>query len=175
MSLADHLAVWNGSIWSALDVDLPGAAQVGAILISRDGIHLGYDTSGTATTSALTTVTNNGSSDAYPVLVIKRTGGTSATLEWLKNETTGKMIWFNYSLLDGEILTMDLSPGKKTIISSMFGSVMRAKLSGSEFATWSLQSGSNDISLFIADAGSPDILAYLQWRDTHLSVDGVAT
>ena len=173
---SDYYAIWNGSAWTQPDVNLPAGSVMWSLLPLPNGDHyLGYDNSGTATASAITTVTNNGSSDAYPMLIVKRIGGTSATLEWLKNETTGKMIWFNYALLDGETLTVDLSPGAKTITSSMFGSVMRAKLSGSDFATWCLQSGSNDISLFVADAGSPDILAYLQWRDTHLSVDGVAT
>ncbi|MBI2934667.1 MAG: phage tail family protein [Chloroflexi bacterium] len=177
ITLADRYAIWNGSAWLHADVDLPGSASVWAIASPNDkDVYLGYDTAGTASGSALTTITNSGSTVAYPKLIIKRTGGTSGTLEYLKNETTGKTIWFNYALLDGETLTIDFTPGNKTMTSSIFGNVIgRALLPGSDFSTWALQPGSNSVSLFVADAGTPSIVATMEWIDLYWSPDGAVS
>jgi hypothetical protein len=175
LSLADRIASWNGSSWTHLDVDLPGSPNITAICLIGEDVYLGYDTSGTATTSYLNTVTNNGSRAAYPKYVIKRSGGTSAQAVWLKNETTGKTLWLNHSLLDGETLTIDLNPASVKATSSYFGDVTgRAILRGSDFLTWDLLPGSNSVSAYVSTAGSPTMTAYLQWRKRHWAVDGAA-
>ncbi len=175
LTLADRIACWNGSTWAHLDIDLPGSPTVCAVQGDGEDLYLGYSTSGTATTSAKVTVSNPGSEVDYPKLIIKRSGGTSATLEWLKNETTGKTLWLNYSLLNGERLTIDLTPGAKSITSDFFGNVLgRALLPNSDFANFGLLSGDNDISFYINDVGAPTLTAYLQYRAPYLSVDGVA-
>jgi len=48
ISLPDKIAVWNGSNWVPLDVDLPGTAAVEAILFAQTITVFGFDTSGTA-------------------------------------------------------------------------------------------------------------------------------
>ena len=60
-------------------------------------------------------------------------------------------------LLDGETLTITLTPGAKAITSDYFGNVIgRALLPNSDFAEWCLQPGANVVSLYVYEAGSPD-------------------
>ncbi len=175
LALLDHLAIWNGSVWSIPDIDFPSTPIVYALQVVGSSLYIGYATSGTATASATTTVTNGGTTEVYPKLILKRTGGTSATLRWLKNETTGKVVYFNYALLDGETLTIDFTPGVKGITSSFFGNVIgRALLSASDFASWALLPGSNNVSLLISDAGTPTLTCYTIFKASHWAVDGVA-
>ena len=169
------LSTWNGTVWAGMDIKLPGATSYIKALGIRDGdIYLGFDTSGTATTSYSGTFTNNGTHEIHPVIKIKRSGGTSATLSWIKNETTGKTLWFNYALLDGEELTLDLRPGSRNITSSYWGNAWRALQRGSDFASFTLLPGANIITTVITEVGSPTVTAYASWRNTHWSADGTA-
>ena len=174
LSIADRVAVWNGTSWVHLPVDLPGSAIVLGIFADGDDIYFCFDSTGTATVSAITITANNGSRSIYPTLIVKRSGGTSATLEYLKNETTADTLWFNYALLDGETLTVDMTPSQRKVTSDFFGEVPRAILRGSDFAEFNLLPGDNDISVYIAEAGTPTLTCYLQYRQRHWSVDGVA-
>ena len=175
LTLATRAAVWNGSSWAHIDLIPPGAPTVTALLAYRDNLYIGYTTAGTATTSYLNPVTNSGTARAYPRAVFKRSGGTSAVVEWLKNETTGTTNWLNYSLLDGEELTIDFRPGEQLATSNFFGSVPRAILRGSDMADFYLLPGTNQISAFVNVAGGPTMTQYLLWRNAYLSHDGVAT
>jgi len=172
--LADRAAIWNGSIWAHIDIDIPGSPVIFALAKDGDDLYIGFDTGGTGTYSAITTVTNNGSRATYPIFVLKRSGGTSATLEYIKNEDTGNGLWFNYALLDGETITIDFTPGNRKVTSDFFGEVPYAILRGSDFAEFSLLPGDNDISVYVAEVGSPTLTCYLQYRQRHWSVDGVA-
>lgn len=181
VTLADRVARWNGYAWAHLDIDLPGTPNVYAILVSKFAdpvvkqkydLYLGFDTSGTGYFAGLTTVTNEGNALAFPQIIFKRTGGTVITIETLKNETTGKELLFDYNLLDGERLTVDLTPTKKSIISNYFNSRLDAILANSDFGTWALKPGSNDITCFTADNFSlyPSSLdAFLLWKDKYKS------
>jgi len=171
----DRVAIWNGSSWSHLDVDFPGSPSVNEIIKIDNVIYYGFSTTGTANISYLQTITNNGTRSVYPKLVINRSGGTSATVQWMKNETTGATLYLNHSLLDGETLTIDFSEGKRTIKSSLSGSTWSSILRGSDLGNFYLLPGNNNISVFVNESGSPTITAYLQWRNTHWSADGVAT
>jgi hypothetical protein len=170
----DRLAIWNGSTWVYPPLDLPGAPAVYAIKLDGDNIYLGYDTAGTASTSVMTTVTNSGTAIAYPVLHVGRSGGTSTSLQYLKNETTVATVYFKYALLDGETLTVDFRPGQRSVISSYFGEVVgRAVLRGSDISEFYLLPGANSISLYIANSGAT-LTSYLTWRTTHEGADGAA-
>ncbi len=173
---APFYAIWNGSIWTNVDVDVSSiATRIRAVALRDSRAYIVYDAAGTINVSAKTTVNNAGTSEAYPRLIIKRSGGTSATVTWLKNETTGRTVWLNYALLDSETLTIDFTPGAKAIASDFFGNVIgRALLPGSDFASFSLLPGDNDISLFIADAGSPTLVASMIWTVKHWGLDGGA-
>lgn len=174
LTSADRIAKWNGSTWSGLDVDLPGDPTVWAMLPINNDLYLGYSTTGTATAAYTQTVTNSGTRSAYPIIKFKRSGGTTARLEWMKNETTGALLNFDYTLNDGEELSIDLSEGSRGVISSQFGKSWQAILRSSDIANFYLAPGDNDISVYVSETGSPTITASMEWRNTHWSADGVA-
>lgn len=169
------LAAWNGTAYSALAVYLPDTVStLSDIVTVGNDLYLCYDTTGTAYASGQTTVTN-GTAAAYPTITIKRVGGTTARVEYLKNETTDKVLYLDYSLLDGETLTLTFTPGAKAITSDFFGNVIgRSLLPNSDFAEWCLQPGANVISLYVYEAGSPTVTASMAFVAAYWSVDGVA-
>ena len=180
LTTTDGLAQWDGSSWAHLDIDLPGAKDVRAIAVGQPDpiINQNYDlwignkTSGVAAFAGLTTVTNAATAPATPQIVIIRSGGTSATVQSVRNTRTGQEILYSgYRLLDGETLTVDLRPSEKTVTSSFFGSRSEAVLPGSDLGTWVLQKDDNDVTAFVETVGAPTITAYLLWRDTYKAND----
>ena len=168
-------ARWNRSSWTPLDLT-PGAATYEFGVGPLDPVNGTYDLFlGHASQAALsyggtTTVTNNGTAPIYPQFVVNRSGGTSARLISLRNETTGKLLSFDYSLLDGETLTVDMDPQAQTVTSDFFGSRFAAYLVGGDLGTWALQSGSNQVTCFVDVAGAT-VTAYLLWRDAYKAAD----
>jgi len=176
ISIADKVARWNGYTWAHLDIDLPGAARVFAILPSKYvdpvikqkyDLYLGFNTTGTGYFAGKFAVTNDGNVPVFPKIVYFRQSGTFAIIETLKNERTGKELLFDYSLLSGETLQIDLAPTNKTIQSSFFGSRLDAVLANSDFGSFALLPESNDITTFVAVSGGPVLTAYMLWRDTY--------
>jgi len=175
----DQAAIWNGSTWAHLDINLPGSPAVWSTVKDpyTDYLYLGYSTTGTTLTSAVNTITNNGTARAHPKVVIKCTSGTTnqpATVAYLKNKTTGATLWLNYPLFIGETLTLDFTLGARSISSSMFGTVWRAILKQSDFSQFYLLPGSNDVILFVNETSSTTLTAYITFPLTHESADGVA-
>ena len=177
LTISDRLAVWNGSTWTHLPIDLPDpTSNLQALLVTGDDIYVGYSSAGTAYAAAQTTVANSGSAPAYPTITIARAGGTTAQIQYLKNETTGQTLYLNYSLVAGETLTITLTPGAKAITSSFFGNVIgRALLPNSDFATWCLQPGNNTVSMYVYQVGSPTLTTTCTFYAPHWGADGVAT
>lgn len=180
ISLADRVARWNGYSWAHMDIDLPGNAIVYNILASdyvdpvirqKYNLFLGFDTTGIGYFAGKTTVNNEGNVSAFPQIVYFRSGGTYAIIETLKNERTGKELLFDYRLLSGESLIADLTPTKKSITSSFFGPRLDAVLPNSDFGTWQLLPGNNDITTFVPVSGGPVLTAHLIWRDTYDGLD----
>jgi hypothetical protein len=180
ITLAEGIARWNGYAWAHLDIDLPGVPNVYGVLASKFvdpvieqkyDLFLSFDTSGTGNFAGKITASNGGSALAFPKIVYTRSGGTTAIIETLKNETIGLEILFNYSLLNGETLTVDLNPLNRTVISSFFGPRFDAVLPNSDFGIWALQPGSQDLTSFVATSGAPTVTAYILFRDSFKSWD----
>lgn len=177
ITLTDRAAKWNGSSWAHLDVDLPGAGSVRSIttgppaptVATNYDIFLGFTRTGATVFAGDVTPTNDGTQQAYPKITVSRTGGTSAIIEELRNETTGRELLFDYSLLDGETLTIDLSPTEKSIVSSFFGPRPAAILPNSDFGTFVLQPGGNLVTCFVATDATVE--AFLVFKDTYWSND----
>ena len=179
--MTDSIAVWNGSDWTTLDIDLPGVAPddaFGRAVATLDNkLYLSFLGSGTATASGgpVTTITHTGATRAFPTITITRTGGATATLESIQNLTTGKQLLFDHAMLDGERIVIDLTPGNKTITTYVGDSTNNALhdlLPGSDFGTFALAPGVNDIALYISETGGPTVTAFIQWQTTHPSIDG---
>jgi len=172
ISLSDKVAVWNYTTWAHVDINLPGAPYVYTVFSANNDLYLGYDTAGIAYTSVLNATTNSGSASAYPIFKIKRTVGSFATLEWIKNETTGDTLWCNYSLLDNETLTIDLTPGNRSIKSDFLGDVWRAILRSSDLSAFKLLPGVNNVSVFCNTDAT--IACWFEFPLIHWSSDMVS-
>lgn len=180
ISLGDRIARWNGFAWSHLDIDLPGTPVVyraipskytDPVIPQKYDLFIGFDTTGTGNFAGQANAVNGGTVPTYPKVIFNRSGGTTATIQTVKNEQNGQEILFNYSLLNGETLTVDLTQTKKSINSSFFGSRQDAVLKNSDFGNWHLLPGSNQITSFVSTTGSPTITAYLLYKDQYDSQD----
>lgn len=178
------LTVWNGYTFAHLDIVLPDPTNkvIYSIAISKYDIdpvvnkiytfYIGSNvrsTNGDATIAGLVTVENEGSISAFPKIVFARSGGTSATIISLRNERTGRVILFEYALLDGESLTIDLNPKNRTIISSFFGPRMGARLKNDDFSVWQLLPGDNGITAYVSEGGSPTVTGYILYKTPYKS------
>lgn len=179
LEFIDRFALWNGAVWANVDINIPGTPTVWGITTARPDpviaqnfdLYVSFTAEGVGFFSGLITADNEGSFLAYPKIIFERSGGTSATIVQARNETTGKVLRFNYNLLDGETLTIDLSPTAKSIVSSFFGARPSAILANSDFGSFALQQGDNDVSSFVNVAGGPTITAYMLWRTPFDSLD----
>jgi hypothetical protein len=176
VTLPDTAAIWNGSAWTPWSIELPGTA-VGSygLALGPDGImYLGFPGLGASVNiPGITSVTNNGSASAYPRIQISLPAGATATRIYeLTNYTTGTRLNLNYTIQPGEIITIDLRVGAKTITSNYRGSIIRYMLRGSKLSTWRLQPGVNSVGVF---AGSTSVVATMTWRNRYWSADGGAS
>jgi len=176
VALSNGITVWNNSGYTHLDVNLPGTVAGLATLVkpydNSADVYIGFGSSGIVASNkaGLVTATNEGNQPAYPVIKYTRAGGTSATIATLRNETTGKELLFNYALLDGETLTINLTPTAKSVVSSFFGQRFDAVLANSDFGTFTLLPGANSITSFVINDGAT-ITATMEWQEAYKSVD----
>jgi len=179
LDLTDSAAMWNGSSWTHLDADFPGAGILrGVAFASRDpvikrnyDIYIGNNQTGTAGTAGDATVTNKGTADAFPIITVKRTGGTAMTLVSIRNETTGDWLWCDYALQDGETLTIDTTPTAKKITSDFSGPQPGAILPASDFGQFRLIPGANVLTCYVDASGGPTRELYCRWVERYNGVD----
>lgn len=176
VATTNRMALWNGTRWYQFDCALPGTPIVTNISANANGDYfIGFNTTGTATYSGLTTVTPTTSTNVFPILTITgpTTAASSCTLQWLENQTTGETLIFNQIIYTGETLTIDLSTNKKTVTSDWRGLITSQPVAGSDTASWHLHAGANTIATFITGTIT-GVVAQLSWPVVHMSVDGAA-
>lgn len=174
LTLARGLAQWNGSVWAHPDINYNAtmyavlASQfVDPVITKNYDLYVGTDpiSGGTANYGGLVTVNNSGTVEAFPQVIFFQTGDASAIIETIRNESTGRELLLDYVLLDGETLVINLSPTNKSVVSSIFGKRFDAILVNSDFGSWSLKPGNNNVTSFVdSDA---EVTAYLLWKDTY--------
>lgn len=170
-TLADRMAIWRRGEWAHTDIDISGSPIIRAFMRSKKQMYLAGDIdSDNATYAGSATVTNEGSTLTYPVIYISRAGGTAATLDSLTNATTGAQLLFNYQFLDGEVLRIDLRPGRRRMFSSVYGEGWKL-LPFSDVAGFSFPVGDSTITSFFRTTGSPTMTVWAIWQQTHLGVD----
>jgi hypothetical protein len=134
-------------------------------------VWVGGGASGTATIAGSVTIDNPGTESAFPRFVIARSGGTTATIRSIRNETLGLTLLFDYSIIDSETIIADLRSERKTITSDFFGAIPNAILANSDFGSFNLASDTNQITAFVDVSGVPTINAFVLWRSTYWSQD----
>jgi hypothetical protein len=166
----DGLAVWTGSVWTPMDVDLPGVATVFALLVAPDTtIYVGYNTAGSAISGTLSTVVNPafgspGIGVTYPTLVITGPATGTSRIFQLINTTTGIGIFLNYTINAGEVATFILDPVNPSYMSTFLGNIQNTILPGSQPSLLALTPGSNTISFYAADS---TVVATLFWQKRY--------
>lgn len=179
LDMPERISVFNGSKWSNIEANLPDNALVQAVYYDDERGNLYIGMSGSTTTiakvSTTNTITYTGSREGYPRITLRRSGGTSLRLRWIKNRETGATLKFNYEMQDGEELVIDLTPGQRSIISSAFGSRWDAISQVSNVHAFTLIPGENEIEFWAEEDGSPTVEAFMEAIPNFWSFDGVAT
>jgi len=200
IALTDRVALWNGYTWAALDLDLPGTPNVIVLAFSQGTLYLGTDTTGTAAAAGIATVTNTGLNDCYPEVSIIGPSSATATFQWLENQTSGDLLYFNLTINTLETIGISFAPGNKNVATlwngrpgavavtfrgritgyqstglggRFAGRIAGQPLPGSDFAAFHLQPGANTIACFMTGTTTAAV-AVMHFTPRHLSVDGAA-
>lgn len=176
VTLSDGLFAFSGTTLLPIDYDhSAGGSTVNFISARANGELLMGTANGIAYTSGTTVISNTGSADAFPVIVISYSASATAVapLYSIRNLTTGQTISFNLSLLPGETLTIDLRSGKKTVTSSIRGDLSGLVLPGSPLQSFRLLPGSNRVNIFIDIASAANASAYAYWSPAYVSLDNL--
>jgi hypothetical protein len=186
---APYVAIWNGAAWAVPDWDGTTVydiefTNIDPLISDNFDIYIGFGTSAATEIAGAATVTNDGNSDAWPTFYIKRSGGTTAILRSIRNETTGKILYFSHNFLDGETLTIQLgSEGAninsdfainniKSRIYSLIGSPRRKSLlANSDDLEFKIIPGDNIITCFVDFGGAPTITANCLFKEVYRGYD----
>ncbi|OQA15362.1 MAG: Cortical protein marker for cell polarity [Chloroflexi bacterium ADurb.Bin360] len=141
-----------------------GGHDIKAITGAADRLIIAGAIDGEWVMSARTTITNAGTARAYPVITITGPG----RLYYLKNNTTGQELTFDYELVADEVVTLNFSPGVKSITSSWRGNILYA-VTGGSMVNWYLAPGANDVTCRVDNASAT---ATYSFRPTYWSNDG---
>lgn len=172
VALFDGLFQYAGNTLIPVDVDFPGSVQVQAIGARPNGeLIVGVQTTGTGYTSGTTTVSNSGTAQSAPIIVISYAAAATvvAPLYSVRNLNTGQVISFNLSLMPGEILT--INPGANTVTSNYRGNLNSTVLPGSSLDTFALVNGDNKLNIFMDIAAAANATAYAYWVPAYADLD----
>jgi hypothetical protein len=160
-----RVGIWNGSAFVRADLALPSTPTVSAIAGDREDVYLGHSTTGNAVVGVKTTVSNNGSAAAYPIIVFTGPG----TLKWIENRSDRRRLYFDLEAQAGEEIEINLSPFDKSISSSWRVAALQP-LAGSDMATFRLLSGANEIIAYATGTtGATEV--HFRWPIVHWSRD----
>lgn len=164
-----RVALWNGYSFVPLPVVFTDFAQAFAEDAVTGAWYIGGNMdSATTVISGATTVTNAGNARAYPQITIMATADEQRVL-YLRNDTNERTLWLDYTLQDGEALTIDCRPGYKTVRSSYFGNHIRnTPLPGSHLATFCLEPGANRLSMLVSGGHVTTTITY---QPAYWSID----
>ena len=114
---------------------------------------------GTGLTSAVQSLTVTGGGGgfwSYPLFYVTGPG----VLRYIENQTTGHRVWFNLSIAASEIVTLDLTPGRKTIRSTRLNGVDRVDgFTDGDIGDLGLASGANRLYIMYHTAAGAVVSA----------------
>ena len=147
------LATWHDGVWVAGWIGVLNDVINDVVVNVTRTVIAGAFT--TATVPGVTAIDNIGNARGYPILTITGPG----RLLYLINYTTNQVIYFDITLIASEILTIDLSPGVKTVTSSFRGNLISGVLAGA-LVTLYLAPGLNHIGCYVDNAGAVGSYSY---------------
>ena len=182
-------AIWSGygKFWNYPDIKLPGTliggdqSTVYAFAFKGEKVAVGWGyavapAAYNAETFGQVTVNYTGTAEGYPTIKVHGPGN----LMLLRNETTGKIIYFgkgisNTGLLLNavETVTLTLERGNITLVSDVRGNLINGILPTSDVATFALIPGDNVIQIFILNS-TGSTTANLTYVKRYWSIDGVS-
>lgn len=176
LTLPSPVTFWNGSQWYPIGLkssNMGSDSSRDMHIRNNDVITIVFNNPNVTLTEAVTTVTNDGSADVYPRIVIDGPSSGTAIVYFIKNYTTGDTIYFNTALTlnAGERWTLDLSQNGKSFNSTFQGNIFSKIVPGSNIGKFRLISGANKISVFSNTTG---LTINAIWQDRYLSADGGA-
>jgi hypothetical protein len=174
-----RIALWNGYTWA--NVDISWGATYYALLVSKSrDIYFGGTGSATATVAGLTSITPTATALTFPVItIINGNTSGSCTLQWLENQSMGKILFFNLTIQAGETITIDFRTGQKQVTSDWRGLIYGQPLDNSDFGSFGLLPARPDdgvpnvISTLITGTVTT-VSAVVNWVPRHWSGDGAA-
>ena len=178
--LVTRFPVWNGSSWGYTDLDHSTGTirdmafvNIDPVISSIYDIYVASAVAPAATIAyaGAVTVTNEGTENAYPTIMINRSGGTGATIQSIRNESLGVRLYVLYELRDGETLTLRLGPENLSVESDYSGLQFGAVLPNSDLTQFRLRPGENIITCYVNADGGATIDAWLFYTPTYGSMD----
>lgn len=180
LELPSKVAAWDGSSWKPLDVKDNLTTQAAQSIENVKGqIVYAVDATPALHEGAIgnTVIIPLSSAKSYPRFTIDAGSWTAAaatmTLWSIKNLTTGAELTFNYEFVRNEILEIDLRPGQRSMVSSIFGNKWDI-LASSDVANFYLEPGvDNRISVYIESTGAPtpSPFMHMHWSSSHWGID----
>lgn len=139
-----NFAFWRDPLWIAGDGDTDGLT-VEALAIHTDGtLVIAGNFNGWLRYPYYLTITNDGNARSFPVFTVLGPG----RLYHIVNYTTGQRLDFDLDMMTGEVITIDLQVGQKTVMSSVRGN-LTGKCIGGSLSTWALAPGANYVAIFV--------------------------
>jgi hypothetical protein len=172
-------AVWNGYSVVPPDFSVPSESGLDTLVYAFGQDTLGTlyvggtirATSATSAAAAYAGIVNQGMADAYPVIYMRNVSTTDTRRVWsVVNNTTNDELYFNLLMFPQEEVTINTTPGRRSITSSQRGNMISSLLTGSNLATWRLIPGTN----WVSSMAQSSILTNIYWRPRHWAIDGGA-
>jgi hypothetical protein len=177
ITTAINIGKWNGTNWMHIDTTPTNMYKM--IFDNLGNQYFSTATGNDHYSSGIATVTNSGTANAYPVIEIKGelvTPGAhdwSDRLLWIKNESTGKTMYFDLPFYEDEIITIDLRRGRYKIISNTRGNITGNLLPSSELVDFYIAPGDNSISCLVSNDGTPSpLISRIYWQIPHEYIEG---
>jgi hypothetical protein len=171
LSGLDYIARSNGTEWVAIDLDFPPATTFfQSLTFASDGtLYVGFgNVSATVAATGITTITNGGTARTYPRVTLKGPSSGTSRVWQIVNTTTGRGVYFNYTMQAGETAVLDFTPTSLSFMGDFQGNISGFILPSSNEADFFLQPGSNTISVF---AASSTVTAVMEWTPMFNAAD----
>jgi len=165
------LVKWSGTAWYPIEIEIDLGGDPNALVVAslNGDLFTGFFAAGTATITGSGAVTPTSDGPVFPTITLTLAAST-ALLSSITNETTGHVLNFTLTIHAGETIVIDLSPGKKTITSTLYGSVLNTLTPGSDLGNFCLLGGVENSIAIVSD--NPALVATLSAPIAHLSAIG---